>query len=112
MRRCSPLTARDRRSTEVPLGPPWSSWRCAGASAQTTPAVTAPNLRVLLRRAGQDASDLVPQLPGLQHLDVLAPGEDPQPDLDDTADGRAPQQPPVGASLRPLQGMPGRFEHA
>src|SRR5512142_3316354 len=58
------------------------------------------------------AADVRAQVRRRQDLDVVAPLEDPQPDLDRAADRCRPQQRAVWLALRPLLGMPAGFEDA
>ena len=60
----------------------------------------------------QDVADLRPQLGRLQHLHVVPPRQDPQPDLDDPTHGGAPEQRTVRAPIGLLQRVPNRFKNA
>src|SRR5690349_2132404 len=59
-----------------------------------------------------DVAYLGSQLGRVEHLHVVAPGQDPEPDLDDPAHGRAPQEGTVGLALCLLQRVPNRLSDA
>src|SRR5689334_13311707 len=65
---------------------------------------------VLGRGAAQPAGDVGPQLRRRENLDILAPLEDPQPDLDRPADRRRPQERAVRLALGLLLRVPASLE--
>ena len=76
------------------------------------PATTPALRRSAPRARGVRRGDVVPQLRRLQHLDVVAPRQDPDPDLDRAGDASPARQRAVSLLGDPLARVPARLADA